>query len=302
MKTTPATIGCDIRRRPTAAAVAHSHRQWRGRRGRCARCARSVRGQSLVETLVFAMALLPLLLGLVLVTKYQSIRQSAIAASRTVAFDCTVRPDSCGQGDAATLLDEAWQRHLSDARTPLQSVGAGAGQTWQHNGFWLDRRQAPLIAGTGASRVDLVREQADTSGTINDVTLGLVEHFGLPMADDLVRADVRVRVSEGRGLADWLVRPEGLQLDLAGRTAILVDNWNASEGRGEAERSVEARVARGSVPPIPGFAEAAEIGYLPIRTLITSPLLEPFEPKGKDFAYHEFDVELVPPDRLGETR
>ena len=39
-----------------------------------------MRGQSLVETLVFAMALLPLLLGLVLVTKYQSVRQSSIAA------------------------------------------------------------------------------------------------------------------------------------------------------------------------------------------------------------------------------
>ncbi len=261
-----------------------------------------MRGQSLVETLVFAMALLPLLLGLVLVTKYQSVRQSSIAASRTVAFDCTVRPDSCGEGDGASLLDETWQRHLSDGRTPLQSVGAGAGQDWQRNGFWVDRRQAPLIAGTGAARVDLVRQAADTSETLNDVTLGLVEHFGLPVADDLVRADVRVRVSEGRSLADWLVRPEGLQLDLGGRTAILVDNWNASEGRGGAGRSVETRVARGSVPPLPGFADAAEVGYLPIRTLITSPLLAPFEPRGKDFAYHEADVELIPPDRLGEPR
>lgn len=260
-----------------------------------------MRGQSLVETLVFAMALLPLLLGLVLVTKYQSIRQSSIAASRTIAFDCTVRPAHCGQGDGAQLLDEVWQRHLSDGRTPLRSVGAAAEQGWQRNGFWVDRRQAPLIAGTAASRVDLVREAADTSAALDEATLGLVGHFGLPMADDLVRADVRVRVSEGRGLADWLVRPEGLQLDLDGRTAILVDNWNASEGQGEAERSVETRVARGSVPPLPGFAEAADAGYLPIRTLITSPLLEPFEPNGKRFAYHEVDVEIVPPDRLGES-
>lgn len=258
------------------------------------------RGQSLVETLVFAMALLPLLLGLVLVTKYQNIRQATVAASRAVAFDCTVRPEACGDGDGASLLDEVWQRQLSDGRTPLRSIGSGDAQDWQRNAFWVDRQQQPLIAGTGASRVDLAREQADVTDTLDDVTLGLVDHFGLPISDDLVRADVRVRVSEGRGLADWMVRPEGLQLDLAGRTAILVDNWNASEGRGGAARSVETRVARGSVPPIPGFAEAADLGYLPIRTLIGSPLLAPFEPKGGAFAYHEFDVELVPEDRLGD--
>lgn len=264
--------------------------------------ARRERGQSLVETLVFALALLPLLLGLVLVTKYQNIRQATVAASRAVAFDCTVRPEACGQGDGAQLLEEVWQRQLADGRTPLRSVLTGAAAEPVRNGFWVDRRQQPLIAGTGASRVDLLREQADVSETINDVTLGLVEHFGLPVTDDLVRADVRVRVSEGKGLADWMVRPEGLQLDLGGRTAILVDNWNASEGRGGAERSVETRVARGSVPPIPGFADAAEAGYLPIRTLITSTLLAPFEPNGKDFKYHEFDVELVPADRLGAAQ
>ena len=259
-------------------------------------------GQSLVETLVFAMALLPLLLGLVLVTKYQNIRQAGIAASRAVAFDCTVRPDACGSGDGPVLLQEVWQRQLADGRTPLRSIADGAEQVWQRNGFWVDRRQQALIAGTGASRVDLAREQADVTAKLDDVTLGLVDHFGLPIADDLVRADVRVRVSEGKTLADWLVRPEGIQLDLAGRTAILVDNWNASEGRGEAERSVQTRVDRGSVPPIPGFAEAADAGYLPIRTLITSALLAPFEPNGKDFAYHEYDVELVPEDRLGEAK
>ena len=277
-------------------------------RARCARPCQGLRpprwqgGQSLVETLVFALALLPLLLGLVLVTKYQSIRQATVAASRSIAFDCTVRPEACGGSDAASALHEVWQRHLADARTPLRSIATGAEPALQGNAFWVDRQQQALIAGTAASRVDLQREQADMTESVNDVTLGLVEHFGLPVADDLVRADVRVRVSEGRGLADWLVRPEGLQLDLAGRTAILVDNWNASQGQGESERSVETRVTRGSVPPVPGFAEAAEIGYLPIRTLITSPLLAPFEPNGSEFRYHEVDVELVPDDRLGAAQ
>lgn len=259
-------------------------------------------GQSLVETLVFAMALLPLLLGLVFVTKYQSIRQSSIAASRTIAFDCTVRPESCGRGDAASLKAEVWQRHLADGRTPLASIKGGEPAGLRGNAFWVDRRQQPLIEGMAASHVELAREGADTTARLDDATLGLVGHFGLPLGDDLVQADVRVRVSEGRTLEQWLVRPEGLQLDLGGRTAILVDNWNASEGRGADPRSVETRVTQGSVPPLPGFGEATDLGYLPIRTLIRSPLLAPFEPNGRDFNYHEVDVDIVPDDRLGGTR
>ena len=64
------------------------------------------------------------------------------------------------------------------------------------------------------------------------------------------------RVDPAAGTLNEIALACGLQLDLAGRTAILVDNWNASEGRGTAERSVETRVARGSVPPLPGFALA----------------------------------------------
>jgi hypothetical protein len=264
---------------------------------------RRLHGQALVETLVFALALLPMLVGLVFVTRYQNIRQAAVAASRSAAFDCTVRPDRCGSAaDRALLVGEGWQRHLSDGRTVLRSLGTIADVPPQRNTFWVDRHQQSLVEGMEAVGVEVARETGDTTDKVGDAVLGLPGHFGLRLSDDLVTAEVRAGVSRGRRLADWLVRPQGIELALVGRTAILVDNWNASEGRGGAARSVETRIARGSEPPVPGFTAAVDGGYLPIRTLITSPLLEPFEPNGQRFDYHRWDVDRVPADRLPEPQ
>ncbi len=259
-------------------------------------------GQGLVECLVFALALLPLLLGMVFVTKYQNVRQAAIAASRSAAFDCTVRPEGCGSDtdvDASTA--EARQRHLADPQTDLQSTGVAAPTAHESHPFWVDRRATPLIDGPASTRVVVTREAADTTSRSDTAAFGLPRHFGLRVGDDLVRADVMVQVSAGWRLADWLQQPRGMALDLAGRTAILVDPWNASEGQGTDPRSVRSRVARGAVPPVPGFEVAVDAGYLPIRSLIRSPILAPFEPNGRAFRYHDVDVEQIPADRLPAT-
>ena len=139
----------------------------------------------------------------------------------------------------------------------------------------------------------------------------------------LATASVRASLSAGSSLAQWLVRPEGLQLDLSARSAVLVDAWNASSAKGQDPRSFESRVAQGR--RLPGLGAAAgqlalaaglvpagtlgDVGdgveglvdalYAPIRLLITGPLLAPVEPRGSLFRYHEIDVDLVPTDRLG---
>jgi len=148
--------------------------------------------------------------------------------------------------------------------------------------------------------------------------------FGLELENGLVTAGIRAHVSLHRKLADWLDRPQGLALALTGRTAVLVDAWNASSGKGAETTSFQSRLERGW--RLPGLGEAApmlgeaartapsgslganrdagaeeaiDILYTPIRTLITSPLMAPVEPRGSLFRYHEIDVEVVPTDRLG---
>ena len=147
--------------------------------------------------------------------------------------------------------------------------------------------------------------------------------FGLALEKGLVTAGVGAGVSLNRTLAQWLERPEGMALALTGRTAVLVDAWNASSAKGGEARSFQARVERGRRLPGLGqaaaiFAEAGrsapagELGetrgagaeeiidvlYSPIRTLITSRLMAPVEPRGSLFRYHEIDVDIVPEDRL----
>jgi hypothetical protein len=124
-------------------------------------------------------------------------------------------------------------------------------------------------------------------------------------------------------LAQWLARPEGMRLALTGKSAVIVDAWNASAGKGEDPRSFRSRVEQGRRLPDLGDAagmldlagqaapagalaamggagpeEAIDLLYSPIRHLITGPVLAPVEPRGNLFRYHEIDVDVVPSDRI----
>jgi hypothetical protein len=114
-----------------------------------------------------------------------------------------------------------------------------------------------------------------------------------------------------------------MALGLSGRTAVLVDAWNASSGKGLEAGSFQSRLQRGW--RLPGLGDAAgmlgeAIGlapagaldvagdagaeaaidalYAPIRALISGPLMAPVEPRGSLFRYHEVDVDVVPADRV----
>ena len=71
------------------------------------------------------------------------------------------------------------------------------------------------------------------------------------------------------------------------------DGWQVLvQAVGGAVETIEIR-ARGA-----GAEAAIDVLYAPIRTLITSPLMAPVEPRGSLFRYHEVDVDVVPADRL----
>lgn len=293
--------------------------------------ARAQQGQALVEVTVLAAALVPFLLAVPLIAKYQDIRHAAVAAARTAAFECSVRPDTCAAPAAeAAASADIRRRHFASHDRDLLSNDApdDAGPPEQRNRFWVDRRGAPLLARFGDVRLGVSTASSDAiAGTVAGWTGGVVPagpaSFGLAAQEGLVTARVQATVSTGHRLADWLARPEGLQLDLSARAAVLVDAWNAPSATGPDPRSFESRVAQGRRLPglgavagqlasAAGLAPAGSIGaagagaeglvdalYAPIRGLITGPLLAPVEPSGRLFRYHEIDVEQVPADRLG---
>lgn len=269
-------------------------------------------GQALVETLVAALGLLPLLLALPLLAKYADIGRAAIAASRTGAFDCSVRLDACESPQEQQLLaDELRARHF---RVPQASPETGAdgsmrpsaatvSGTGARQPFWVDRRGQALLDPDADVAIRITSEASDAlAGAGPAATRGIgpvaagPSAFGFTQAGGLIKSEVAAQVSVGRRLAEWLRRPEGIALSLRARTALLTDAWNASEAEGEDVRSVRSRVERGRRLPL--LEDAIDLAYAPIRELITGPLLAPVEPRGRLFDYHAIDVDLVPADRL----
>lgn len=311
-------------------------------------------GQAMVETVVLAAALVPLLLAIPLLAKYQDIRHAAVAASRTAAFECSVRPDSCaGSSGEAALADDLRRRHFARHDRDLFTADAMAQDApgVERNRFWVDRRGANLLASPSDVTVNLRAGDSDalqgawsrgaagapgsggsagsagSIGSAGSAALAVAAAgpgaFGLETGKGLLTAQVRARVSVDRTLAQWLARPEGMRLALTGKTAVIVDSWNASEAKGSDPRSFETRTelgrrlpdvgattgileqARRAAPAgaleTPGGAGAEDVIdalYSPIRLLITGPLLAPVEPRGRLFRYHEIDVDVVPQDRV----
>ena len=300
-------------------------------------------GQSLVEVVVLAASLVPLLLAIPFIAKYQDLHHAAIAASRSAAFECSVRPDDCtagGQPVQARLADDLRRRHFARHDRDLLSNDALADQlpAGERNRFWVDRRGEPLLAAAADVAVDVRAGELDAArrawdrapgpglpagGSAVGLPAAAPAVFGLELDRGLVTAGVRARVSLNRTLSGWLQQPQGMALGLSGRTAVLVDAWNASSGSGTEVRSFHSRLQRGW--RLPSLSEAAgmlgeagrlapagaleatdDVGaeaaidalYAPIRGLITGPLMAPVEPQGSLFRYHEVDVDVVPADRV----
>ncbi len=312
------------------------------RKGGLVPALRGAGGQALVETLVLSLALLPLLFAVPLLAKYQDIRHATIAASRTAAFDCTVRFEDCRNPSSLEALSgELRRRHFARHDRDLltrDGIDDGAPAD-QRNRFWVDRRGIPLLdrfadasVRLDESESDAVRGATSRAGTTPGGTAALAGPagpggFGLEVAGGMISARVRARVSNGWTVSAWLQRPEGLSLSLTGKTAVMVDAWNASSATGASPRSVASRVELGRRLPSlgdgaawissataaapdaalggldgAGAEEAIDLLYAPIRMLITGPLLAPVEPRGRLFRYHEVDVDLVPEDRVPPGR
>lgn len=127
---------------------------------------RRARGQALVETLVVAIALVPIAVLVVLLGKYQTIQSAGVAASRAFAFECAARPADCADPARSGWIVEALRvRHfarpdraiLSGERvTALAGASGGASSTGSAPGatgpqgldrhpLWQDRAGRPLL-------------------------------------------------------------------------------------------------------------------------------------------------------------
>ncbi|MFT3804535.1 MAG: hypothetical protein QM766_25390 [Burkholderiaceae bacterium] len=269
-------------------------------------------GQALAETLVACIVVIPFVLLIVLLGKFQSVQQATIAASRTLAFECTVRIDACEQNDPS-LLDEIRQRHFGHPGLPLRTNArlTQADSPDQRHPLWVDRSGRSLLERfddvhatlSAGELVGGIRYGESTASGTTQRAVALLgdpgERFGLRTRGGLFEATVQADLSARGGADSFLTQLDNLRIRPRARTAIAVDAWNASGPYGEDPHSVESRVAQGS--RLNGLIEGAiDVAYLPVRLFIALMTLAQLEDRGGEFRYHEVDVDLVPADRIGQ--
>ena len=276
---------------------------------------RAQRGQALAETLVAGIVLVPMVLLIILLGKYQSIQQAMIAASRTLAFECIVRVDDCADfGAHPELVAEMRARHFArhDAALRTETGGGDAADPATRNPLWVDRRNrsllerfddvggqvsaSPFDAGLSVAVGGQAGSVAGAARTLSNIAGP--GQFGLDIAGGLFEARAQANLSETLGGSDFLGQLDSLRLRPQARAAILVDAWNASGPYEGGVHSVESRVERGARIN-EALETAIDIAYLPMRGFIELMTLGMLEENGGRFRYHETDVDLVPADRVG---
>ena len=272
---------------------------------------RRQRGQALVETLVAAVVLIPLALLVVLLGKFQSMQQATIAASRTLAFECTVRPRACADAAShAALTDETRRRHFGRIDREILSgdLLTDAAPAQERNVLWTDRLGTPLLERFSdvtaslasppfdAGRATAVGRAGGGIAAVLDRLAGPAR-FGLSISGGMVEARVQVRVSPSQAGNERLARLESLPLTMQARAAVLTDAWHASGPYGSAEHRVEARVGQGRrIDPV--HEAQITIGYQLTRWTLALMDLAGLEPQASSFRPQWIDVDLVPADRI----
>lgn len=278
-------------------------------------------GQAIIEFLVACLAVVPLFLLIPLIGKYIDIKQSTIAASRKLAFECTVRYDDCAQLNSnPAFADEIRMRYfggnnrevLSNDRPGDDALAAGAG-----NPLWVDRQGRPLLERYSDVGIRADQRNLNLGGGVAGALSGLIGpgRFGLQMERGMFDGRVQIALSPNNGGTSFLTQLDSLVLRMQHHTAILTDAWSARGPGGRGQRcdsntgTVVGRSSRPSTCNENPILRASEPGYratlLLLQPLQRMPLFT--ESNVDAFNFHDFMderfVERVPVnDAVGYPR
>lgn len=216
-------------------SVGTARRQAPGRiRKRSPRCRQA--GQSLVEMAVALIVLVPLAAGITLLGQYAHIKVQTQAAARQAAWQATVQPGYAMPSQDA-VQTSLRVRQFATADAPLRSR--------ERAPTTLDDPMLTTFAGRSLLQPDDVRLSVyrnqpspdlmdKLTGALGKLTGKIAPKSFPPDSNGLITAEVHarpqlIRTGDGRP-ADFLDPLDREQLDVSGRTVLLVDAWNASGG------------------------------------------------------------------------
>jgi hypothetical protein len=274
-------------------------------------------GQALVETLVASIVLLPLLLLAMYLGKLQTIQQSTLAASRSLAFECQISFDACAKMTGATatsteLGDELRRRHFMSTSVGVNSneYASDSASTNERQSLWKDHRGNSLLGSYAdiGFRVDPDVFNAGSgivgsSGSkIANNAMDLVSNiagparFGLDWQGGLIDAKVQAQLSKSNPASALVANLDPIPLTMRSHTAILTNAWNASSPDGSEASSTQTRVDQGKKLLL--IETVIDAMYSPTQALIQFAEGAKLETNGSSFKYHEVDVRKIPADRL----
>jgi hypothetical protein len=284
-------------------------RQWIHRPGR-------QRGQAIVEFLVAGLVLIPLFLLLPLIGKYLEIKQTTIAASRKLAFECTVRYADCDNlGANPSFVDEIRVRFFSGDQAAVLTNDyptQDAIQAGQGDHSWVDTQGRPLLEKYSDVNIGADASNIDPGGNLVASLLNVGPSiFGLDLKHGLFNARVQTNLSTANGGTDFLTQLNSLALKMQFHTAILTNAWTA-DGPGAAgdkclpsKNTVVGRVSQVGLCLLPyqGF----DLAYLPASAIIIPVAAAMAESNTGSFNFHDFVtptwVDMVPTtDAVGYPR
>jgi hypothetical protein len=276
---------------------------------------KSERGQSLVETLVVTLAMVPLLFLGVWIGKLADIQLATGAAARKLAFDCVQRRADCQNDLAPDLVDIARRHFLSQSGREVMSsdtIGDSPDSTTKHP-LWTSHNGAVLLEKFSDVSASVTNERLDgpsshiansnqqwVSNVANHLSnLAGPGRFGFDLAGGFINARIQTKVSPSSPTLGSGGRLEAFPLTMRRNVAILGDAWEATGSNNGRADSYWARVQPAiALPLINGAGEAAlGAAYAGTRAGMALMGAVGLEPNVGLFRWHEVDPSIIPLDR-----
>ena len=236
-------------------------------------------GQALTESLVVAVALMPLFLLIPVIAKYQDIAHATQMASRYAAFDNLVRNDSQNTAKPVDQLqDELRRRFFSNSDATIKTNDVAGDFKAHQNLFWRTPDDKPLITSFADITLTLTRQGSADGELPGPFSFS----FG---STGIGSANVNVKLANLPAGLKFYEPFDKIDLSISRSTSVLSDSWTGKNPNDVQQKSGDMVPANKLLSPLSVIVD-------PVMTLVEPGVTPP------KLGQLDFWQDAVPVDRL----
>lgn len=221
------------------------------------------RGQSLAEFAVLMLALVPLLLAIPLLGKYQDLAHMSESAARYLVFEATTARAEHARRTDPELAQEVRRRFFGNSDAPIKTGDAAGDFAAHRNPLWVDHSGRPLLVNF---ETDVgVRTRSAPSGSQSAALVLGTSGFDLPDSE-LHEGVVTVRPRDVANLPPF----DALGLEIRRHQVLFAHGWTAAGADDLADRIAGGRALVYPIGPLKLLGET--VGRLP--PLVLDPTMQ----------------------------